>query len=303
MKPLWTCLAAAVVLGAALCPLAPAGEIFPPPEGIEVLPLWPDGAPEAKGTDEADTPRIAVFPAPKETSTGAAVVVCPGGGYGGLAIGYEGYEVAQWLNRLGVTGVVLRYRVAPYRHPVPLGDAQRALRLVRSRAGEWGIDPDRIGILGFSAGGHLASTTGTHFDAGDPAAKDPVDRVSCRPDFLVLIYPVITFKPPYGHAGSGNNLLGKDPDPALLDLLANDERVTKETPPAFLVHSTGDSVVPVENSLNFYKALRDAKVPCELHVYERGEHGYGMGRGDKVLETWTGHCADWMRLHGWLDKP
>ncbi len=276
--------------------------ILPAPEGITEVPLWAGGAPNRLGDGEADTPRLAVFPAPPETATGAAVIVCPGGGYQGLAMDYEGFEVAQWLNRHGVTGFVLRYRLAPYRHPVPLGDAQRALRLVRSRAAEWGVDPARIGMLGFSAGGHLTATAGTHFDGGDPDAADPVDRLSCRPDFLILIYPVITFKPPYGHAGSGKNLLGDTPDPALMDLLSNDQQVTRETPPSFLVHSTADSGVPSENSLMFYQALRKAGVPAEMHIYERGEHGFGMGRGDPVLSTWTGHCIDWMRGRGLLEK-
>ncbi len=276
--------------------------ILPAPEGMEEVPLWAAGAPDRLGDGEPDRPRLVVFPAPPETATGAAVIVCPGGGYHGLAMDYEGFEVAQWLNRHGVTGFVLRYRLSPYRHPVPLGDAQRALRLVRGRAAEWGVDPARLGMLGFSAGGHLTASAGTHFDGGNPDAADPVERLSCRPDFLILIYPVITFKPPYGHEGSGKNLLGESPDPALLDLLANDERVTRETPPSFLVHSTADTAVPSENSLLFYMALKRAGVSAEMHIYSHGEHGYGMGRCDAVLSTWTDHCIDWMRGLGLLGK-
>lgn len=292
----------AMLAGAVLPGDVADAAILPAPEGVEELPLWAGGAPDRLGDGEPDRPRLVVFPAPRETATGAAVIVCPGGGYQGLAMDYEGFEVAQWLNRHGVTGFVLRYRLSPYRHPVPLGDAQRAVRLVRSRAADWGVDPSRLGMLGFSAGGHLTASAGTHFDGGDPDAPDPVDRLSSRPDFLVLIYPVITFKPPHGHEGSGRNLLGDSPDPALLDLLANDERVTGETPPSFLVHSTADTVVPSENSLMFYQALKRAGVPAEMHIYGHGEHGYGMGRGDAALSTWTGHCIDWMRGLGLLGK-
>ncbi len=273
-----------------------------PPEGTEVLPLWPGGTKDKPAAEDLYEPTLAVFPAPADTATGAAVIVCPGGGYGGLAIDYEGYEVAQMFNRNGVSAFVLRYRVAPWRHPAPLNDAQRAVRIVRSRAAEWGIRPDRIGMLGFSAGGHLVSTAGTHFDNGTPDAKEPVDRVGCRPDFLFLIYPVITFKSPVGHAGSGKNLLGENPDPALVDLLANDEQVTPQTPPSFLVHSYADSAVPAENSIQFYLALRRAGVPAEMHLYEKGEHGYGMGKGDPVLSTWPGHAIDWMKTRGLLGK-
>jgi len=226
------------------------------------------------------------------------VIVCPGGGYGGHAIDYEGYEVAQWLNKHGVAGFVLRYRVAPYRHPAPLSDAQQAVRIVRSRAAEWGVDPAKIGMLGFSAGGHLTSTAGTHYVEGDPNAADPLLKVGTRPDFLILIYPVITFKEPYGHQGSCKNLLGENPDPALVQSLCNDEQVNDRTPPTFLVASWADTGVPPENSIQFFLALHKAGVPAEMHVYEKGPHGFGMGRGDKVLETWTVHCIDWMKGRG-----
>ncbi|MCK5862300.1 MAG: alpha/beta hydrolase, partial [Candidatus Hydrogenedentes bacterium] len=226
-----------------------------------------------------------------------AVVVCPGGGYGGLAIGHEGYDVARWLNCNGVSAFVLEYRVAPNRHPAPLDDAQAAMRLIRKRAGEWGIDPEKLGILGFSAGGHLASTVSTRFNP-TPADKE----ISTRPDFSILIYPVITFLPPFGHTGSGNNLLGKDADPALVKSFNSQDRVTAATPPAFLVHSTGDSGVPSENSILYYQALIRAGVPAELHIYEQGEHGYGMGTDDPALSTWTDLCILWLHKRGILSE-
>ena len=275
-----------------------ARKMVPPPDGTPVELVWPGGTPGKLGDADADKPTLTIFPAPKDTANGAAVIVCPGGGYGGHAMDYEGYEVAQWLNKHGVTGFVLRYRVAPYRHPAPLSDAQQAMRIVRSRAAEWGLDPARIGMLGFSAGGHLVSTAGTHYVEVDPNATDPLMKVGTRPDFLILIYPVITFKEPYGHQGSCKNLLGDNPDPALVQSLCNDEQVNEKTPPSFLVASWADTGVPSENSIQFYLALHKAGVPAEMHVYEKGPHGFGMGRGDKVLETWTGHCIDWMKGRG-----
>jgi acetyl esterase/lipase len=211
----------------------------------------------------------------------------------------EGYAVAKWLNSLGVSAFVLKYRLGPrYHHPVELGDAQRAIRIVRSRAAEYGLQPDRIGIMGFSAGGHLASTAGTHFDAGNPGAADPIDRMSSRPDFMVLCYPVISFGA-FAHAGSKKNLLGENPDPLLVENLSNELQVTKDTPPTFLFHTTTDATVPVENSVMFYSALRKAGVPAEMHIYERGPHGVGLAPSDPVLSSWPGRLADWLRIHGW----
>ena len=261
------------------------------------LPLWPDGAPGALGKEPGDVPTITIYradgggPAP-------AIVVCPGGGYGGLAA-HEAEPIAKWLNTLGVTGVVLRYRLGPrYHHPVPLRDAQRAIRTVRARAAEWKVDPKRVGILGFSAGGHLAATASTQFDAGDSNAADPIDRQSSRPDVSVLVYPVITFTDPHAHAGSRRNLLGENPSRELVDALSAEKRVTKDTPPAFIFHTADDQPVPVENAILYASALRRAGVPFELHVYEKGRHGVGLAQNDPVLKTWPGRCADWLGTKG-----
>jgi acetyl esterase/lipase len=269
----------------------------------EKLPLWPEGAPGAKGQAETDQPRLEIYRPAAERSNGAAVVVCPGGGYGGLASDHEGIQPALFFNNLGVTAYVLFYRLGTngYRHPVPLGDAQRALRTVRSRAAQDGIDAARVGIMGFSAGGHLAATAGTHFDAGNAAAPDAVERQSSRPDWMVLCYPVASFDPAITHAGSVKNLLGeKADDPELLKLLSNERQVTPQTPPAFLFHTTEDKAVPVENSLRFYEALKKHDVPCELHVYQNGVHGVGLMTGDPVLGTWPRHLAAWLRDNGFL---
>jgi acetyl esterase/lipase len=200
-----------------------------------------------------------------------------------------------------VAAFVLRYRLGPrYHHPIELGDAQRALRFVRFHAADYGIESDKIGIWGFSAGGHLASTAGTHFDAGNASAADPIERLSSRPDFMILAYPVISFTTPYTHRGSLRNLLGDNPDPKLVASLSNETQVTPETPPAFLFHTNTDSGVPPENSVLFYLALRKAGVPAEMHIYERGEHGVGLAPSDPVLSTWPSRLADWMKLHLWM---
>lgn len=258
--------------------------------------LWPKGAPGAVGNQPEDVPTLTPF-FPKEKATGAAVIVCPGGGYNHLA-DHEGRPVAEWLNSLGITAFVLKYRLGPrYQHPAPLLDAARAVRMVRARADEWKLDPKRIGVLGFSAGGHVASTIGTHFDEGNASVDDPIDRVSSRPDLLVLIYPVITMRG-FTHAGSKRMLLGENPSSDLVALLSNDEHVSKRTPPTFLVHTANDPAVPVENSLHFAEALRKAGVPFELHVFERGPHGFGLGGNNPVLLSWPARCADWLRLQG-----
>jgi acetyl esterase/lipase len=267
--------------------------------------LWPAGAPGAKGDSDDDKPTLSINLPPKDKATGAAVVVCPGGGYGGLAIGYEGHDIAQWLSDNGIAGFVLKYRHRGngYGHPAPLDDAQRAIRTVRSRAAEFGVDPKRIGILGFSAGGHLASSAGTHFNAGDANAKDPIDRVSCRPDFLILCYPVISFTAPFMHAGSKKNLLGENPDPKLVESFSNELQVTADTPPAFLWHTSEDKGVPPENSVVFYLALQKAGVPAELHVYEKGRHGLGLAQKELGTASWPERCLDWLRVRGLLERP
>ncbi len=271
--------------------------------GTTVELLWPQEAPGAVGTEDADKPSLTVYLPPEDKATGTAVVVCPGGGYGFLARGHEGKDPAEWLNRHGVAAFVLQYRIAPrYHHPAPLQDAQRALRTVRARAREWHVNPNRVGIWGFSAGGHLASTAATHFDAGKPDADDPVERVGCRPDFAILCYPVISLLPPYAHGGSRDNLLGKHPDPELVKSLCNDLRVTAQTPPTFLFHTDEDAGVLPENSVLFYLALKKAKVPAEMHIYEKGKHGVGLAPGDPVLSSWTGRLADWLKGRGLLTR-
>ena len=268
--------------------------------------LWPKIAPGAVGTEEADRPKLWLHLLPKSDAPRPAVIVCPGGGYGGVMMSYEGHDVARWLNSAGVVGFVLQYRIAPrYRHPAPLSDAHRAIRLVRARAAEWGVDPAKVGILGFSAGGHLTATAATIFDDGDPKAEDPVERQGCRPDFAVPVYPVISFVEPCMHTGSRDNLLGKNPDPKLMEELSPERRVTAKTPPAFIVHGSDDQGVPVENSILFYKALQKAGVPAELHLFAHGPHGFGLGvrkgvnRGDPV-SMWPALCVEWMKGQGIL---
>jgi acetyl esterase/lipase len=266
--------------------------------------LWPKEAPGAVGDKPEDKPSLTIYLPPADKATGAAVIVCPGGGYGTLAVGHEGKEPAEFLNKLGVAAFVLQYRIAPrYRHPAPLQDAQRAVRTVRARAKEWNIDPKKIGVWGFSAGGHLASTIATHFDDGKSDADDPIERASCRPDFAILAYPVITFLPPHAHMGSRKNLLGdRADDEKLVESLCNDKQVTEKTPPTFLFHTNQDNGVVPENSILFYLALRKAKVPAELHIYEKGPHGVGLAPKDEVLTTWKERLADWLKGRGLLEK-
>jgi len=266
----------------------------------EKIRLWQGDAPGAIGKDDADIPTITIFRPGPDKANGAAVVICPGGGYGALAF-HEGQPVAEWLNGLGVTGVVLKYRLGPrYHHPAMLDDVSRAIRYVRSHVTEWKLDSRRIGVLGFSAGGHLASTALTHFDDGKPDAADPIDRVSSRPDFGVLIYPVITLSGPSAHSGSRKNLLGDNPSPDLIDELSNEKQVSDKTPPCFLVHTSTDTGVPFENSLIFAEALHQHRVPVELHVFDHGPHGFGLGGNDPTLKQWPVLCARWMDSHGWL---
>lgn len=270
------------------------------PSGKTML-LWPDGAPGAKGDADVDKPTLTVYLPSGPNATKTGVVIAPGGGYVHLAVAKEGTAYAQWLNARGVAAFVLQYRLGPtYHHPVELEDAQRAIRMVRAHAAEYGIDADHLGMWGSSAGGHLAATAGTHFDAGKPEAADPVDRQGSRPDFLILAYPVITFEEPQLHRGSKLYLLGESPDPALVKSLSDETQVTKETPPTFLFATTDDGTVPVMNSVMFYSALVKAGVPAEMHLFQHGAHGAGLAAANPDLNVWPDLLARWMRERGYM---
>jgi acetyl esterase/lipase len=260
--------------------------------------LWPQGAPGALGDEAKDKPTLIIYL--PEKPNGAGIVICPGGGYGGLAMDHEGHQIGQWLNEHGIAGFICdyRHRGKGYGHPAPLQDAQRAIRTVRSRAKEFGVDPTKIGILGFSAGGHLTSSALTHFGAGQADAKDEIERVSCRPDFGVLCYPVIAFDQPVTHKGSQNNLLGKDASAELIASLSSERQVTDQTPPCFLWHTTEDKGVPPENSIVFYSALIAHKVPAELHIFEKGRHGVGLGKDVPGTDAWPAACIAWLAGRG-----
>jgi acetyl esterase/lipase len=266
------------------------------------LPLWPDGAPGALGQGTNDIPTLTPYLPLAEKASGAAVVICPGGGYGGLA-SHEGPDYALFLNQHGVTAFVLKYRLGShgYRHPRMLEDAQRAVRLVRARAKDWSIEPKRVGIMGSSAGGHLASTALTHFDSGKPDASDPVERQSCRPDLGVLCYAVISMGP-NTHQGSKNNLLGKEPSPELVELLSNEKQVTPNTPPCFVWHTMEDKAVKVENSLDFAAALQRNGVPFDLHVYQKGRHGIGLNDKPPFSNPhpWARDLIFWLKEQGFV---
>ncbi len=268
--------------------------------------LWPSGAPGAKDTANASKPSVTFFPADAKIAVGTSAVICPGGGYDHLATEKEGNQVAKWLNTLGVSAFVLKYRVSPYRHPIEMNDGQRALRFVRANAGRYKIDPSRVGIVGFSAGGHLASTVATHYDAGNPAAADPVDRQSCKPYFQILVYPVITMEGPFAHVGSRNSLLGTNPSAALTRLLSNEKQVDAQTPPAYLVHAKDDATVPVENSVMYHDSLIKAGVSAQMKLFDHGPHGFGLADGVAGapdlpdLKTWPSLCATWMKESGYL---
>jgi acetyl esterase/lipase len=250
---------------------------------------------------QVSRPTLTVFLPAAGKGNGTAVVVCPGGGYTHLAMTHEGTDVARWLNSLGITAFVLKYRLPSDETMVdktigPLQDAQRAIQLVRQRAGEWGVDAGKVGILGFSAGGHLASTAGTHFLQTTIANSA---QVSLRPDFMILLYPVISFSDSIGHMGSRESLIGKHPDSALVLAYSNERQVTPRTPPTFIVHAEDDKTVPVMNSLNFYEALVRHGVPAELHVYPRGGHGWGLWNS-LSKEQWPDECQRWMEVNGWI---
>ena len=299
-RVIFVCAAMAMTLAAT----APQAQAADSPHEVELL--WPDGAPGAKGTADGDKPSLTIYLPAEDKATGAAVVIFPGGGYGHLAMDHEGHQIAQWLNSFGVAGFIVKYRHsrsgAGYGHPAPLQDAQRAIRTVRSGAKKWNVDPNRIGIIGFSAGGHLASSAGTHFQNRYSEAKDEIDRTGCRPDFMILMYPVVSFTESFTHKGSRRNLLGENPDAELVENLSNEKQVTPETPPTFLVHANDDKPVPPENSIAFYLALKKANVPAEMHICEEGGHGFGPGAGKGAVSSWMLRCSDWMRGRGMLDK-
>jgi len=266
-------------------------------------PLWPNGTPDARGNQPQDIPTLTRYAPAKGTGYGASMLVLPGGGYGGLA-GHEGKGYAEWFAAHGVTAYVLNYRLgsAGYRHPVMLHDAARALRTVRARARAEGLDPARIGIIGSSAGGHLASTLLTLFDAGQPDAADPIERESSRPDLGILCYPVITMGE-FTHEGSKHNLLDDNPPTELVRLLSNETQVMAATPPCFIWHTFEDNTVPLENSLQFAAALRRAGVPFELHVYEKGGHGLGLPTPGSSTPAWDEACLAWLKVRRFLDAP
>ena len=278
------------------------------------VPLYAEVIPNQQKTDEVEKqgdrdiiwienvqiPTLEIYLPAKKNSTGKAVIICPGGGYQGLAYDWEGTDIAKWLNSKGIAAFVLKYRLPKSKsliigHKAPLQDAQRAIRLVRHNADHWNLSEDQIGIMGFSAGGHLASTAGTHFDDYKVSLPTKIDSLSARPDFMILIYPVITMKPKYTHSGSKNNLIGNTPTPELIDFYSNELHVTKNTPPTFLVHSTDDKAVPVMNSILFYQALEKEEIYSEMHVYPTGGHGYGLAIGQGHLQTWTNRLYDWIK--------
>lgn len=277
-----------------------------------VIPIWPEGVPDAQtdgGTEyqqdervyNVQNPTLTLIAPPQGKANGTAVIICPGGGYWRLAITVEGYPTAQWLSSLGVTCFVLKYRMKEYGHPAPLRDVLRAVRLVRSRAAEFGIDPARIGVYGASAGGHLAASAATLFAHPSGKTGHSLDSVSARPTFVILQYPVIMMDGPHAHAGSREKLLGKNPSPELVALLSVARQVSAETSPAFLIHTAEDTTVPLENSVAFFTALRRAGVPSELHLYEKGPHGFGQRRDLGPASEWTQRCESWMRSHGWVN--
>jgi acetyl esterase/lipase len=294
--------ASTFALVAQTSPAAVPGTLVPPPPPAAVAPLpkpdatlilWPGGAPGALGTDDTDIPKLLVY-LPKENTTHMGVIIAPGGGYQHLSMAKEGTDVAQWLNAHGIAAFVLQYRLGPrYHHPIELGDAQRALRLVRSRSAEYGID--KLGMIGFSAGGHLTATAGTHFDAGDPAATDSIERQTSRPDFIILCYAVVSLQKPYAHPGSLKALVGENPDLATVDLLSNELHVTPQTPPTFIYATTDDKTVPIINSVLLYEALVKANVPVEMHLFQHGPHGTGLAQSYPALRIWPDLLWTWLQ--------
>ena len=274
------------------------------------LKVWPNGAPDSNGMTlpeevfegkrvrNVSEAEIYVYLPKIGVNTGAAVVICPGGGYGMEAMDHEGYDMAEWLAQKGVAGIVLKYRLPYGHHEIPLKDVQRAMRLVRQKAAEWGINPAKIGVAGSSAGGHLASTAGTKFDTGNPAATDALGKLSCRPDFMLLLYPVITFNEEFGHMGSRTNLIGDGNKWELVERYSNELHVTAQTPPTFLILADDDGAVPPRNSIEFYLALKKYKIPAEMHIFKSGGHGFGMKKTGLPVEQWPGLFIQWMKAQG-----
>ena len=283
------------------------------------LKLWPDGIPGSKTDpsyaeniiltdgvitrcEKVVTPDLTVFLPPPEKANGAAVLICPGGGYGVLAFDHEGNAIAMWLNYYGIAGIILKYRLPSDRIMIdksigPLQDAQEAMRVIRRNAAEWKIDPKRVGVIGFSAGGHLASTISTHYA---DKVYDVKDNISARPDFSMLIYPVISMDTTITHHGSRNNLIGIDPTEKNVLRFSNEKQITRDTPPAFLVHSSDDNAVPVMNSIGYYMGLQKKKIPAELHIFQKGGHGYGLAPNGGTESSWPALCLKWMKQIGVL---
>jgi acetyl esterase/lipase len=280
------------------------------------LPLWSGNIPNYRETDELEIhdtadilriryvqkPDISVYLPSGKNANGQAVIICPGGGYVSLSYDWEGTDIAKMFNEQGIAAIVLKYRLPvsksnKIRHESPMLDAKRAIRLTRFHASEWNIKQDKIGIMGFSAGGHLAATLGTHFEVSGIKTNDPIESVSSRPDFMILIYPVITFSHYFMHKGSRDALLGVSPDSTLIVYYSNELHVKKNTPPTFIVHASDDKSVPVENSLLFYKALKNKGVSAEMHIYPQGGHGFSLALGKSYLQTWPQRCLDWLK---WL---
>ena len=288
---------ALMIMIALACPTQ--GQLSALDQGIARIPLWAEGAPLAVGKEESDIPTITVWKKPESSKQPlAAVVICPGGGYGGLATDHEGKDPAEFLTGLGIQAFILRYRLAQkYQHPAPILDCQRAIRWVRANAKTYNLDSDKIGIWGFSAGGHLASTASTQFTSSNPEAKDPIDRPSSRPNFSILCYPVISMEPPVTHNGSRKNLLGPNPDPELAKSLSNHLRVTANTPPTFIFHTREDKAVIIQNSDLYAESLKKAGVEHEFIIFDKGSHGVGLGGKDPVLSLWHKKLEKWLKSH------
>lgn len=278
------------------------------------LKLWPEAIPNSQPSNEKEIqdegnilwfrkvqqPEMEVYLPVPQAATGQAVLICPGGGYEGLAFDWEGRQIAKWLNTKGIAGMVLKYRLpnsasVKISYEAPLQDAKRAMRLIRSNAEKWKLDKNKIGVMGFSAGGHLASTLGTHFEMQSDLSKDTINSLNARPDFMILIYPVITMEKDLTHMGSRNSLLGNSPSEELVAQFSNELKVSEKTPPTFILATTDDDIVPVENSIHFYEALAEKNISAEMHIYPKGGHGYAFGLNQYYLEKWNNLLSDWLK--------